>query len=52
MSSPNFSKMVIMMEDELNLPDGYIECATCGEMVDMNSEDMVNDYHVGCGPAR
>ena len=29
--------------------DEYIECATCGEMVLMNSEDCMNDYHVGCG---
>lgn len=39
-------------EGEEDTPEGYVRCATCGELVELNSEDMINDYHVGCGSAR
>ena len=37
--------------DKLNLEIGRILCATCHEWVEMDSEDMMSDYHVGCGSA-
>lgn len=35
--------------EKLNLEIGRICCASCGDWVVMNSEELLNTHHVQCG---